>query len=373
MRRFLDVERLSGLSLLLAAVGALAWANSPWAATYEAVWSFPVGPWFGHAVRFWINDALMAIFFLVVGLEIRRELTVGHLADRQRASLPLLAALGGMVVPAMLFWAVNAGAPTTRGWGIPMVTDIAFAAGVFGLLGRRARGSVRVVLLALAVIDDVGAIIVIALFYSAGVNLVGCVLAGVALAAALALRRFAVRSPWAYLPVGGLLWVGAYVMGVHPTIAGVTLGLLMPGDAGDRLERALQPWVAFVIMPLFALANAGVSIGANLAAPAGARLLAGVVIGLVLGKPIGILCFSWLGVRVGLARLPAGVRWADVLVLGAVAGIGFTMSLFIAGLAFPSGPALALAKLGIVCGSTLAAGVGLGLGRWLAAAQSNDQ
>jgi len=400
VERFLAIEASSGILLLIAAAAALAWANSPWREAYFALWHTPVGIRVGsfafeRDLHFWINDGLMVIFFFVVGLEIRRELHAGELSDARRAALPLVAAVGGMVAPALIYAAFNAGRTTLDGWGIPMATDIAFALGVLALLGRRVAPALRILLLALAVIDDVGAILVIALFYSTGIEPSGLTLLGAGVLAVLALQGVGVRAPWAYVPPTIVAWAGAYAGGVHPTVAGVLVGLLTPARAWlgtqrfaeeavehvagareaddppevlhhldrleharveavapvDRLQHALHGWVAYGIMPLFALANAGVSLsGAGLAGD-GLAVFLGVALGLVLGKLLGVFALSWLAVRVGLARLPTGVGWSGVAVVGLVAGIGFTMSIFVAGLALPSGPSLETAKLAILSGS----------------------
>jgi Na+:H+ antiporter, NhaA family len=416
VERFLAIEASSGILLLVAAAAALGWANSPWRAGYEALWHTPMGVRVGsfafeRDLHFLINDGLMVVFFFVVGLEIRREIDCGELSEVRRAALPAFAALGGMIVPACLFLAFNAGTPASVGWGVPMATDIAFAVGVLALLGKRVRPALRILLLALAVIDDLGAILVIALFYSSGINAVGLAVVAAGLAVLVAMQKLGVRSPLAYLVPGLVIWAGTYLTGVHPTLAGVVIGLLTPVRAWlgpgafvdqaqaaavivnsqgaqpdhdavrtrladlevasretfspvERLQHTLHPWVAFFIMPVFALANSGVSLGEARLDAEGQRVLAGVVLGLVLGKPIGVLGLSWLAVRLRLAALPTGVAWREVLVVGLVAGIGFTMALFIAGLAFPAAALIEVAKLGILCASALAAVVGLGLG-WL--------
>ena len=378
VERFLAIEAASGILLLAAAVLALAWANSPWQEQYRSLWHTPLGlrlgPWtFEQDLHFLINDVLMVVFFFVVGLEIRRELHDGELSEPRRAALPAFAALGGMIAPALIYVSLNAGTPAVAGWGVPTATDIAFAVGVLALLGKRCRPAQRVMLLALAVIDDLGAIIVIALFYSSGIQLDGLALAAAGLLLLFVLQKLGVRAAWAYLPVGLIVWAGAYRTGVHPTLAGVVLGLLTPVRAWEgredrapviRLQRLLHPWVAYAIMPIFALANAGVTLGSAPIDGAGGRVLAGVTLGLVLGKPIGILALSWLAVRVKLAALPIGMRWHEVLVVGMVGGIGFTMALFIASLAFPPGPLNEVAKLGILCASAVAGVIGLAAG-WL--------
>jgi NhaA family Na+:H+ antiporter len=414
VERFLAVEASSGILLLVAAAIALVWANSPWRSSYSALWHVPIGMKVGplsfeRDLHFWVNDGVMTIFFFVVGLEIRRELHRGELSELRRAALPVAAALGGMIVPACIFAALNVGRPSISGWGIPMATDIAFAVGVLTLLGNRVSPALRILLLALAVIDDVGAILVIAIFYSSGLAPTGFLVLGTGLAAILAMQILGVRSPWLYVPSGVVAWAGAYSAGIHPTVAGVVIGLMTPVRAWfgrqrfiehagasvaalrehddederallphlenlnkaqreaispvERIQHALHGWVAFGAMPLFALANAGVSM--NDASLSGDSLFVfvGVGLGLVIGKPIGILAFSWLSTRLGLAALPRGVTWPQLTVVGVVAGIGFTMSIFIAALAFPAGANLETSKVSILAGSAIAAVLAYGLGR----------
>jgi NhaA family Na+:H+ antiporter len=375
--RFLKIESASSLLLMAAAAAALAWANSPFSHGYHALWetvlpiTVPLLP--QATLHLLVNDALMAFFFLVVGLEIRREIHSGELADLKRATLPLVAALGGMVAPALIYVAFNPKPPALHGWGTPMATDIAFAVGVLTLLGRRVPAGLRILLLALAVIDDIGGILVIALFYSAGVKLAGLGIAAAAVVLVLLLQRLRVRSPWVYLVPGALLWAGLHEGGIHPALAGVTLGLLTPavsprGEAPptETIVHALHPYIAFLVMPLFALANAGVTVGAlDFEATGAAHVLFGVGGGLLLGKPIGILIACFLAVSVGLCALPRGVTYAGVGVVGIVAGIGFTVAIFVANLAFPDPELLGMAKVGVLIGSFLAGVLGLVLGRWL--------
>jgi NhaA family Na+:H+ antiporter len=405
VERFLSIEASSGIVLMISAGLALAWANSPWRETYEGLWHVLIGARVGgfafeRDLHFWINDGLMTIFFFVVGLEIRREIYAGELSEIKRAALPLAAALGGMLVPAMIFFALNAGRPSVNGWAIPMATDIAFAVGALALLGKRVAPALRILLLALAVIDDVGAIIIIALFYSADLSLLGFAVLGLGILLIFLLQMFGVRSPLAYLVPGLVVWTGAYVAGIHPTLAGVIVGLLTPVRAWygaerfleqvakvhslrsrrledrrdllphldglkvanreavspvERLQHVLHGWVAFGIMPLFAFANAGVPLNEVSIRGNALWVFLGVTIGLAVGKPIGILGLSWGSSRIGIAALPKGIRWSQVSVVGIVGGIGFTMALFIAQLAFPPGPLLETSKLAILCGSGLAA------------------
>ncbi len=324
--RFLAIEAASGVVLLVVTAVALACANSPLRSAYASLWHTPLALRLGsfsfeRDVHFWISDGLMTLFFFVVGLELRREIHNGELSERKRAALPLAAAVGGMAAPALIFLALNHGRPSVRGWGIPMATDIAFAVGVLSLLGKRVPVALRVLLLALAVIDDLGAILVIGLFYSK--------------------------------------------THIHPALAGVIVGLITPVVHGERIARTLHRWVAFGVMPLFALANAGVSFsGASLAGDSGA-IFAGVSAGLIVGKPLGILSAAWLSVRLGIAELPRGLTFAQVSIVGVVGGIGFTMALFVAQLAYGEGPALESAKLAILLASGTTGLAGLALGRAL--------
>jgi len=414
--RFLHVEAASGIVLLAAAIIALVWANV--SDTYERTWhmivTLGVGGWvFRQPVEFWINDGVMVLFFFVVGLEIRREIHDGELSRLRRAALPLGAALGGMVVPALLFVLLNRGLPSARGWGVPMATDIAFAIGVLALLGKRVPPALRVLLLALAIIDDIGGIVVIALFYSPGLQMAGLGLMAAGVAAVLLLQRAGVRAAVVYVAPGIVLWLGCLRAGIHPTIAGVILGLLTPARAwfGERgflravasavddfrgqaeraghrtedllgslagikeaqreaiapvvrLQTALHPWVAFVVMPLFALANAGVVLRASDSTSAELRpVMMGAVVGLVLGKPLGIVGVSFLFVRLRLATLPRGVTWRGVGLVGVVGGIGFTMAIFIAELAFSDPPTLQAAKLAVLVASALAGVIAVVYGR----------
>jgi len=414
--RFLQVEASSGILLLAMAVVALAWANSPWASSYQNLLHTPISlalgeHVFSHSLHFWINEILMVVFFFVVGLEVRREMYEGALSEPRRAALPVAAALGGMLVPAAIYLSFNSDSPAGNGWGVPMATDIAFAVGVLALLGRRVPKALRLLLLALAIIDDIGAILAIALFYSSGVALSGFAVVGLGVVTVVVMQRVGVRNAFSYVAPGVLIWSGMLLAGIHPTIAGVILGLLTPARswfshdrflaetalaldsvrrrapsmkdprqllpdleritvAGrealppvTRIEAALHPWVAFAIMPLFALANAGVPLGGlgdGLSASTGVAL--GVGLGLVVGKPLGVVVCSWLAVRLGVASLPQGVTWGGVLVVGCVAGIGFTMSLFIGALAFSDPATLAVAKLAVLAGSALAGVVGLAAG-----------
>jgi NhaA family Na+:H+ antiporter len=403
LREFLDTEVSGGVVLLAAAVVALVWANSPWRGGYEGLWTLELSLRLGDIriaedLRHWVNDALMALFFFVVGLEIKRELVDGELTEPRRAALPVVAALGGMVVPALLYLTVNAGREGAHGWGIPMATDIAFALGVLALLGPRVPSSLKVFLLSLAIVDDIGAIVVIALFYSGGIDFAWLAAAVALIGVVVVLRYIGVWWVPAYVLVGTAVWFATFQSGVHATIAGVALGLLAParplhprgdearsrrgeeavrsvGDVraaqhealaslpvAERLAHLLHPWTSFVIVPLFALANAGISLGADDIADAlGARVTIGVVLGLVAGKVLGITGAAWVAARAGVARLPEDVSWMQVAGVAAVAGIGFTVSIFIASLAFDSGRLVQEAKAGILAASFVASVVGASL------------
>jgi NhaA family Na+:H+ antiporter len=377
LEQFLHVESGSGLFLLLATGAALLWANSPWKASYERLWDLDLFA-SGVSLHFIINEALMAIFFLVVGLEIRREIHDGALSTLRTATLPLASALGGIVAPALIYIALNSDASVHHGWAIPTATDIAFAVGVLALLGSRVNPALRVLLLALAIADDIAAILIIAFFYSDGVGPTGIGMAGPAVVAILALHKAGVRFILPYLLGGAILWLGLLDAGLHPALAGVILGLLMPMAAPSaqdqlqspptavRLERALHPWVAFAIMPLFALANAGVDVrGLSLESATSFSVAAGIVVGLVVGKPLGIVVAAALAVRTGLCALPPGVTWSGIVLIGCLGGIGFTMSIFIATLAFPDAHLLSAAKLAVLLASVVAGAAGLLFGAWI--------
>lgn len=404
VREFLHVESSGSIVLLLAALGGLIWANSPWADSYDSFWHTEIGLDLGfvqisESLQHWVNDALMVVFFFVVGLEIKYELVSGDLRHPRTAALPVIAAVGGMVVPAGLYLLVTGGGPDSAGWGIPMATDIAFALGVLGLLGSRIPSAARLFLLTLAVVDDIGAIVVIALFYTEEVSLPWLAGAAVLLLAMVGLRMLKVWTVWAYGALGVVLWFAMLQSGVHPTLAGVAVGLLAPGVAllkedvsrgyaqqaladrhldaeelerlrflltesvpvVDRLQSRFHPVSAYLVLPVFALANAGVHLGGGALGDAVSSPVAqGIVLGLVVGKPLGIALACWLAIRTGLGRLPDGTSWVMLAGLGAVAGIGFTVSLFIAGLAFPGEEALvAEAKVAILAASLVAAAIGV--------------
>lgn len=409
LQKFIHTEVSGGFVLLFAAVAALVWANSRWGSSYEVLWnteaSLRVGRFLlAHSLREWVNDALMVVFFFVVGLELKREFLRGELSDWQRASLPVAAAIGGMVVPASLYALFNYSQVTVHGWGIPMATDIAFALGVLALLGDRAPSPLRVFTLALATVDDIGAILVIAVFYSGHLIPNALVFALLLIAVIVVMQRLGVRNLLYYAPVATLFWFAVLQSGVHATIAGVILGFLTPtrpyvtneefvqsapglvndvdqalatGDRdradgllgqfeeltasteapADRLIRIIHPWSSFLILPIFALANAGVAFSAEalqqaLAGPV--SVSRGILVGLVFGKPIGIVLFAFVAVRLRLARFAESVRWSHLVGVGMLAGIGFTVSLFISDLAFADPLITARAKMGVLIGSVIA-------------------
>lgn len=415
---FLHLEATGGIVLLVCAVVALVWANSPWAASYFALWETNVSLSIGDGglsktLGHWINDGLMVLFFFLVGLEIKREFLAGALASFRRALLPVAAAVGGMVVPALLFVALNAGTEAIRGWGIPMATDIAFAVGVLALVGSRVPDGLKALLLAVAIVDDIGAVLVIAIFYTDAIAWSYLGYAGLLFLVLMGANRMGARQPLVYVVFGVAIWLMVLYSGVHATIAGVLVAMAVPTRrrintpdfiergramlerfeteaAGarswtivtsgqqaalhgleaasravatplQRMENALHPWVAFGIMPLFALANAGVALEGELVNALLHPVSLGIALGLVVGKPVGVTLLAWLTVRLGWADLPVGVGWTQVVGVGMLAGIGFTMSLFITGLAFGGTPSEDLAKIGILSASLVAGLIGWGL------------
>jgi NhaA family Na+:H+ antiporter len=416
--RFLHVEAVSGVVLLIMAAAALVWANSPAADGYHQLWHAPLTIGIGtfiiaQPLHFWINDALMTIFFLVVGMEIRREIYEGALSNLRLAALPLAAAFGGVAVPAMLYLAINSEPVVREGWAIPTATDIAFAVGVLALLGKSIPGVVRIFLLSLAIIDDIAAVIIIATFYAGGLDYSGLVIAAFGMLVVLGFQQIGIGTAFAYIIPGAILWWGLLQTGAHPTLAGVVLGLMTPvvplrtrerpvdiaaralNDFGKqaearhgdthalveplkqlrqaqrellppvvRVQLALHPWVAYGVMPLFALANAGVTLdGVDLASATSLGVMTGTAFALVIGKPIGILFGTWAAVRLGWCQLPSQLTWPGVLLAGCLGGIGFTMSIFIATLAFRDADLLAAAKSGVLLASVVAAIIGLTVGR----------
>ncbi|KQM97983.1 Na+/H+ antiporter NhaA [Sphingomonas sp. Leaf25] len=361
IRRFFAGQAAGGLVLLGAAVLALLVANSPAAPAYFAGLEAHVGP---LSIRHWIDDGLMTLFFLLIGLEVKRELIAGQLSAWDQRILPGAAAVAGMAVPALLYSAINAGTPALRGWAIPAATDIAFALGIVALLGPRVPLSLKVLLTAIAVIDDLLAIVVIAVFYTESIAVVPLALAIVGLAILLGFNRMGVRSLAPYLLVGAGVWVAVLLSGVHATLAGVAVALTIPlRGAGEtppleRLEHAIQPWVAFAIVPLFGFANAGVSFAGTGPADLIAPLPLGIMAGLFLGKQAGIFATVWAMVRLGLTTMPDHAGWRQVWGMAALCGIGFTMSLFIGGLAFGEGPVMDAVRIGVLGGSLLSGLVG---------------
>lgn len=373
IKRLLKNEAISGVVLILAAALAMVLANT--AATqqgYLSLLATPVEFRFGALdisknLLLWINDALMALFFLMIGLEVKRELMVGALASREQAIFPLIAAVGGMVVPGLLFLLFNGSDEVTRsGWAIPTATDIAFALGILALLGSRVPPALKIFLMALAIIDDLGAIIIIALFYTNELSMTALAVAAAAIVVLALLNATNVRSTAVYLLVGMVLWTAVLKSGVHATLAGVIVGFFIPlakkdgHSPAEQLEHGLHPWVSWLILPLFAFANAGVVLDGISAGDMFSLLPLGIMVGLLIGKPLGITLFCWLAVRLGLAKLPQGTTMSNIVAVGVLCGIGFTMSIFIASLAFGDiDPALiTLAKLGILIGSIASAVIG---------------
>ena len=371
--RFFQLEAASGLLLIAAAALALIINNSPLSSFYNSFLEVPVAVQIGalqiaKPSLLWINDGLMALFFLLIGLEVKRELLDGHLSKPSQVVLPGAAAIGGMVVPALIYWALNKDNPAALGgWAIPMATDIAFALGVLALLGKRVPVSLKLFLMTLAIIDDLGAIIVIAIFYSGDLSTASLAGAGACLVALIAMNRLGVVKLGPYLIIGLILWVCVLKSGVHATLAGVTLAFCIPLRTKNAepspllsLEHALHPWVAYGILPLFAFANAGVSLaGVNLESFTH-HVPMGIAAGLLVGKTVGVYGLTWLAVKTGLAALPTGANWGQVMGVAILCGIGFTMSLFVGSLAFVPGSSeyAGMDRMGILTGSILAALIG---------------
>jgi Na+:H+ antiporter, NhaA family len=404
--RFARMEAAGGILLLASTLTALIWANSPWERSYHAIWSSPFVVGFGkfsltESRHEWINDGLMAIFFFLVGLEIKREVLIGELSSLRQAAFPMMAAVGGTVVPALIYVFFNRGTDAIHGWGVPMATDIAFALGVLALLGSRIPVSLKVFVAALAIVDDIIAVLVIALFYTDEIHAVSLVVATVLLAISFGMNLLGVRKPAIYALIGVGVWAAILQSGVHATVAGVLMAFTIPARtyldrneflsrgrylldkfeaAGPhsfaehaalhsleaqcelmesplhRIEHSLQPWVSFLVMPLFALSNAGVHVLGNLMAALTHTVSLGVGLGLFIGKPLGVWSFAWISAKTKIASPPAEVSWTKIFGASWLCGIGFTMSLFIATLAFGEGPLLDTAKIG-----TLAASVAAGI------------
>jgi NhaA family Na+:H+ antiporter len=426
---FADRASSSGVLLIAAAIVALVWANSPWGESYTGLWATKLSINLGsfsieEDLTHWINDGLMAVFFLVVGLEIKREILVGELSSPRRAALPLAAAIGGAVLPALIYVVITFGTEGVSGWGIPMATDIAFALGVLALLGERAPLGLKVFMTALAIVDDIVAVMVIALFYTSDVSWGALAIGAAFLTALVAANLAGVGKPLPYALLGIGLWLCFLKSGVHATIAGVLMAMTIPassfidtgmflnrsrdlldrfeqaGERGDavlcneerqgalhalnsanedvepplqELEHALHPWVVFAIMPLFALANAGVVLGEDFASTLLNPVSLGIVAGLLLGKQFGITLFAWLAVKSGISELPGGVSWLHIYGAAWLAGIGFTMSLFISDLAFADSPLLDVAKLGILTASLIAGVAGWSIIRRTSAPRTGDE
>ena len=411
--KFIHQEHTSGIVLFISVLAAIVWVNSPFAHSYHQVWDIKISLGFGgyvldHPLHLWINDGLMAVFFFVIGLELKREFMAGELSTLKKASLPMVAALGGMLVPALIYFFINKGTDAEHGWGIPMATDIAFALALLSIAGKQIPSSVKVFLSALAVADDLGAVLVIAIFYSSHIALVPLTIGVWLLVILLIGNKLGIRSIVFYLVIGFAVWVAFLLSGVHATIAGVLVAFTIPArtrineksyaeslkkllfdfekqipnnstlttseqhhtiekikelsmDAEtplQKVEYALHPWVAFVVMPLFALANAGIIIGADFFTSLLNPVSMGVAIGLLAGKFIGVLLATWLMVKFG-AQLPAKASWKQITGVALLAGVGFTMSLFISGLAFTHPQMVDQAKYGILLASLLAGILGV--------------
>jgi len=402
--RFAKIEASGGIILLVATAVALVWANSPWEHGYEALWNTPVTIGFGRVVlsetrHHWINDGLMSIFFFLVGLEIKREVLIGELSSLKQAAFPFIAAVGGSMVPALIYVLATRGSGAQNGWGIPMATDIAFALGVLALVGDRIPVALKVFVAALAIVDDILCVMVISVFYTSHISFISLGIALAGLAVCCLANWLGVRKPAVYAFISVFVWLAVLKSGVHATIAGVLLAFTIPAktlidrpeflarsrsilsrfEEADlhsaeehdavhglelqceliqsplhRIEHRLQPWVSFFIMPVFALANAGVPILGNLRATVTHPVALGVALGLFVGKPIGITGAAWLGTKWKLALAPAGVSWMQILGASWLCGIGFTMSLFVSGLAFGEGTLLDMSKIGILAASALA-------------------
>lgn len=407
IQEFMQAETSGGIILILCAIVALVWANSPFAESYHHLWHTYIKFDFGghilnYSLHHWINDGLMVIFFFVVGLEIKRELLAGELSSVKKAALPVAGALGGMILPAIIYFLFNAGKEGSAGWGIPMATDIAFVVGIMALFGPKFPFTLKIFILALAIVDDIGAVLVIAIFYTADISFIALSIAGGIILLLILFNRLGIRSLIVYTIAGIALWLAFLESGVHATVAGVLLALTIPvtsrintnkftnetrklidefdsaGEHGDnvltnekrlallqkiesncekiqtplqRFEHLLHPWVAFFIMPVFALANAGVTVGSRFFESITHPISIGIILGLFIGKQVGIFIFSFIAIKLGLASKPEGVSFVKMYGAGILAGIGFTMSLFIANLAFSSEELLNIAKVGVLSAS----------------------
>ncbi|CAM2878457.1 Na+/H+ antiporter NhaA [Glaesserella parasuis] len=374
IRKFLQLESASGILLLAFAMLAMLFANTPLKDLYFDFLSMPVSIQIGlfsihKPLLMWVNDGFMAVFFVLIGLEVKREMMVGAISSYQRAIFPAIGALGGMIVPALVFTLINSDSPEfQQGWAIPMATDIAFALGVLGLLGKRVPFALKIFLLALAIIDDLGAIVVIAIFFSHELSTTALISAVIAITALIIMNRMRVTAICAYMVVGLILWASVLKSGVHATLAGVIIGFCVPlkGKNGEEplahFEHILAPWCSFVILPLFAFSNAGVSLAGMSLSTLFSPLTMGVALGLLVGKTLGVFSFSFLAVKLGIAQLSEGMNFKQIFAVSILCGIGFTMSMFLAGLAFggdeADGQFISLARLGILIGSGISAVLG---------------
>ena len=373
IQRFLKLESAGGILLLFSAAVAMLLANSPLSSQYNDFLNLPVSLQIGSfsinkTLIHWINDGFMAVFFVLVGMEVKKELFEGALSSYQQAIFPAIAAVGGMIVPALVYWFIAKQDPTlANGWAIPMATDIAFALGIMALLSKQVPLPLKIFLLALAIIDDLGAIVVIALFFSHELSVQALIFSGFSILTLVLLNRFRVSALCAYMVVGAILWASVLKSGVHATLAGVIIGFCIPlkGKKGERplhdFEHILAPWSSFVILPLFAFANAGVSFDSIDVSMISSPLLLAIACGLIIGKPVGVFGFSYISVKLGLAKLPDGINFKQIFAVAVLCGIGFTMSMFLASLAFDADAGESvntLSRLGILLGSTVSATLG---------------
>ncbi|NYA47196.1 Na+/H+ antiporter NhaA [Haemophilus haemolyticus] len=373
IQRFLKLESAGGILLLFSAAVAMLLANSPLSSQYNDFLNLPVSLQIGSfsinkTLIHWINDGFMAVFFVLVGMEVKKELFEGALSSYQQAIFPAIAAVGGMIVPALIYWFIAKQDPSfANGWAIPMATDIAFALGIMALLSKQVPLPLKIFLLALAIIDDLGAIVVIALFFSHELSVQALIFSGISILTLVLLNRFRVSALCAYMVIGAILWASVLKSGVHATLAGVIIGFCIPlkGKKGERplhdFEHILAPWSSFVILPLFAFANAGVSFDGIDVSMISSPLLLAIACGLIIGKPVGVFGFSYISVKLGLAKLPDGINFKQIFAVAVLCGIGFTMSMFLASLAFDADAGESvntLSRLGILLGSTVSATLG---------------
>ena len=373
IQRFLKLESAGGILLLFSAAVAMLLANSPLSSQYNDFLNLPISLQIGSfsinkTLIHWINDGFMAVFFVLVGMEVKKELFEGALSSYQQAIFPAIAAVGGMIVPALVYWFIAKQDPSlANGWAIPMATDIAFALGIMALLSKQVPLPLKIFLLALAIIDDLGAIVVIALFFSHELSVQALIFSGISILTLVLLNRFRVSALCAYMVVGAILWASVLKSGVHATLAGVIIGFCIPlkGKKGERplhdFEHILAPWSSFVILPLFAFANAGVSFDGIDVSMISSPLLLAIACGLIIGKPVGVFGFSYISVKLGLAKLPDGINFKQIFAVAVLCGIGFTMSMFLASLAFDADAGESvntLSRLGILLGSTISATLG---------------